>query len=89
MTAANAQRLPDEMGIWSDGGDQVWLPLRYYPNRLGAYRFARENWQAHPRDIFVTRTWMRFDAEIDGEERWVECDGHAPGAFKCWQLEAR
>lgn len=89
--AAIAPRLPDHMGIWSDGGDIVWLPLALYPNRLGAFRFAREEWDASPRDVYVTRVWMRFDTD-DPEERWVECTsdepGNEPGAFLCWRLGA-
>jgi hypothetical protein len=81
--------LPDPtMGIWTDGGDIVWLPLRYYPNRLGAFRFAKTEWGADPREVFVTREWMRFDGLVDEEERWVACEGDAPGAFACWRLEA-
>jgi hypothetical protein len=80
-------RLPDEMGVWSDGGDVVWLPTRYYPSRRGAFRFAREHWQATPRDVYVTHTWMRFQPR-EWEERWVECEGDERGAFACWRIEA-
>lgn len=98
MTAATVEpKLPDHMGVWSDGGEIVWLPRALYANRHAARKFAMDEWGCGFLGVYITTTWMRYEEFVarhgDGsvawqEDRWFECDGHDPGAFKVWRLEA-
>lgn len=87
---------PDEMGIWSDGGDIIWLDRDQYPKRYDAIKFALEHWCCDFIDVRCVVRWMRYEPfvahKLDGsvawsEDQWYECEKDEPGAFKVWRLE--
>lgn len=75
------------MGVWPDGGDVIWLPVRYYPKRIAAIQWAMAEWGVTLPQVSCLSRWMRFEPQ-EWEERWFECEGDEPGAFKVWRLEA-
>lgn len=87
---------PDEMGVWSDSGELVWLPRSLYPKRISAIVWAMETWTCGFTEVRCRARWMRYEPwisrELDGsiawsEDQWHECEENAPGAFRVWRLE--
>jgi len=75
------------MGVWSDSGDIIWLTLRDYPKRIGAILWAMDQWGVSLPQVSCVSRWMKL-VPREWEERWVECEGDEPGAFKVWRLES-
>ena len=90
-------KLPDAMGVWSDGGDVVWLPREHYPTRMEAIRWAMREWAVTLPEVRCRSRWLRYEPHVarnaDGsvawaEDYWIECAKDEPGAFPGWRLEA-
>ena len=93
---------PDEMGVWSDGGDIVWLPRSQYPKRIAAIRWAMDQWGVTLPEVACLSRWLRYEPHVVGgftredgtddpgwsEDRWYECEQDALGAFRAWRLES-
>ncbi len=88
---------PDEMGVWAEDGELVWLPRSRYPKRIDAIRWAMSEWQCDFLSVRALARWARWQPftarALDGsvawsEDEWWECAKDAPGAFQVWRLEA-
>lgn len=93
--ATTEPKLPDEMGIWTDGGETIWLPKALYPKRSDAIRFAMEQFGCGFTDLRCLSRWMRYQPftayNLDGsvswsEDEWCECGKDDAGAFQVWKL---
>ncbi|MCR4338586.1 MAG: hypothetical protein NUW01_01730, partial [Gemmatimonadaceae bacterium] len=90
-------REPDEMGVWGEWDDTVWLPRSRYPRRIDAIRWAMQQWDVALPEVSCLSRWMRYEPHVerdsDGsvlweEDRWWECDKDLSGAFRVWRLES-
>jgi len=92
---------PDEMGVWDEGSDTIWLPRSRYPKRSQAIQWALHQWGCDWLDVRCRSRWMRYTPRVvegytlDGhtdpgwtEELWSECDKDEPNAFRVWRLES-
>lgn len=84
------------MGVWSDGGELVWLPRSLYPKRQAAIMWAMEQWSCGFTEVRCRSRSMRYEPFVarapDGsvawsEDQWYECEEDTPGAFRVWRLE--
>jgi hypothetical protein len=96
QTSELAIHEPDEMGVWNEDGDLVWLPRSLYPKRIDAILWTMRQWGCSFGEVRCLSRWMRYEPHVarngDGsiawqEDRWWECPKDAPGAFRAWKLE--
>ncbi len=96
-TDCPAPHEPDEMGIWNEDGDTIWLPRSLYPTRWAAIKWAMDQWTCSFLEVRCVVRWMRWTPfvarALDGsvawsEDQWFECKPDDPSAFKVWRLEA-
>jgi hypothetical protein len=101
LTVIEGLKEPDEMGVWSEAQETVWLPRSLYPARTDAIRWAIDQWSVGWLDVRCLSRWMRYEPRVVGgftldgrtdpgwsEDWWVECDRDDPQAFRVWRLEA-
>lgn len=98
MSVVVEDKRPDEMGVWSDGGETVWLSRDLYPKRSGAIQWAVNQWLCDWTEVSCLSRWMRYTPHIardaEGNELWrddlwSECEGTDERAFSVWRLESR
>lgn len=84
--------LPDhlDMGIWSEGGDIVWMPKQFYPERNRVKQWAVANDIVdHYIDVRVRTVWMHTRrGELDGlmGDFYIKCPKDTEGSFECWEI---
>ena len=88
---------PDQMGVWDEDAETIWLPVTHYPKRIDAIRFVMHEWAVPLPEVRCRVRWMAYKPftayNLDGsvawsEDQWFECEKTEPGAFKVWRLEA-
>ena len=92
---------PDEMGVWCDDDETIWLPREHYPKRSQAIRWAVDQWTCDWLDVRCLSRWMRYTPRVVGpfdldgftdpgytEDLWSECAKDEPNAFRVWRLES-
>ena len=92
---------PDEMGVWDEGSDMIWLPREHYAKRSLAIKWAMDQWSCAWLDVRCLSRWMRYTPHVnpgytlDGytdlgytEDLWSECAKDEPDAFQVWRLES-
>ncbi len=86
----------DALGVWSEDGWPIWLPLHFTPRRSDAIAWAVSEFHMTWPEVRCRKRWMRYEPYIahnaDGSEAWrddlwSECAADAPGAFQVWRLE--
>lgn len=76
-----------DMGIWFDGGDIVWMPKQFYPERTRVKQWAVANDVVdHYIDVRARTVWMRAEADGLMSEHYVKCPKGTEGAFECWEI---
>lgn len=93
----DAVHLPDEMGVWAEDGELIWLALAHYPKRIDAIQWAMKEWTCSLPEVRCRKRFLTYDPftayNLDGsvawtEDGWRECEKDAAGAFPAWRLEA-
>lgn len=97
MTTVPVDKRPDEMGIWANDGEIVWLTRELYPTRTSARQFAMREMETDFLGVRVLARYMRYAPIIAGtpeepiwwDDWWIECEKDTEHAFPVWRLEAR